>query len=81
MAFIPPQWAVKAGSFIVKKGAQALKTGFSAKSGSSTLSYTPPKMSAGKTSTVPTGDGMMSYLKNPVVLGGLGLALFLILKK
>ena len=76
-----PIWAAKAGSFLIKKGTQALKSGFSAKSCSSTLSYTPPKISAGKTGDIPTGSSMMDYLKNPVVLGGVCLALFLMFKK
>jgi len=80
MAFVPV-WAMKAGSFLVKKGTQALKTGFSAKSGAATLSYAPPKVSASKTG-LPTAEGsMIDYLKNPVVLGGLGVAVFLMLKK
>ena len=78
-----PLWAMKAGSFLVKKGTQALKTGFSAKSGSATVAYTPPKMTASKTgASGPTFNGsIMDYLKNPVVLGGLGLSVFLMLKK
>lgn len=77
-----PIWAAKAGSFLAKKGVQALKTGFSAKSGSSSISYTPPKMSAGKTANTPTGtSGVMDMLKNPVVLGGIALVAFLMLKR
>lgn len=77
---VVPIWASKAGAFLVKKGTQALKTGFSAKSGSSTLSYTPPKMSAGKT-TVPTPTGTMDIFKNPMLLGLIALGAFLIFKK
>ena len=82
MGVVLPGWAVKAGTFIVKKGAQALKTGFSAKSGASSLSYTPPRMSAGKTATTASGSSdIMMYLQNPVVLVALGLVVYLILKK
>ena len=82
MAFMAPAWAMKAGSFLVKKGAQALKTGFSAKSGSSSLSYTPPQMSAGKTTALPQSSGdIMSMLQNPVVLGGIAVVLYFVLKK
>jgi hypothetical protein len=78
-----PIWAAKAGSFLAKKGVQALKTGFSAKSGAASISYTPPQVTAGKTASSPTGasGGIMDMLKNPVVLGGIGLAVFLMLKK
>jgi hypothetical protein len=80
-----PIWLAKAGSFLVKKGAQALKTGFSAKSGAATLSYAPPKMQAGKggaTRDLVSGQtDIMGMLKNPMVLGGIAVVLFLIFKK
>ena len=73
----------ESGFILSKEGYPRLKTGFSAKSGSATVAYTPPKMTASKTgaSGLTSNGSIMDYLKNPVVLGGLGLAVFLMLKK
>lgn len=74
-----PLWLANAGKWALTQGKKALQSGFSAKSGSASLSYTPPVSS--KTSGKGNGAGGFDMMTSPYFIGGAILVGFLLFKK